>query len=276
LIDRADPRLRYPTEVETGMGLPMLGFVPHLRMGRSGVAATEEEAAEAFEGLRGIRLGITNAYGARPIVFAVTSPGIGDGKTFMSSNLAVAFATSGLRTLLIDADLRRGMVHRRLGVRRRPGLTEYLRGEAARDEVIQGTSVPSLWVVGAGQHTREAPELLESDPMRRLLEHVRTVFDVVICDCPPLGAGVDAYVLGTLTGNQILVLRAGVSHRMVARACLEALSRLPVRILGAVLNDVPADTAYGYYFYPYAPNYLGPADDGPRKEKRRRAPPLIG
>jgi Mrp family chromosome partitioning ATPase len=85
--------------------------------------------------------------------------------------------------------------------------------------------------------------------MAQLINGVRANYDVIICDSPPMGAGVDPFVLGTLTGNLMLVLRTGFSHREVTQAKLEVLGRLPVQLLGAVLNDVPPGNAYAYYSY---------------------------
>jgi Mrp family chromosome partitioning ATPase len=92
--------------------------------------------------------------------------------------------------------------------------------------------------------------------MAQLLVTLRANYDVILVDSPPLGAGVDPFVLGTLTGNVMLVLRTGVTDREYTEAKLDMLDRLPVRVLGAVLNDVRAGEAYGYYsYYSYLPGY---------------------
>jgi len=117
--------------------------------------------------------------------------------------------------------------------------------------------------------TSDAPELLGSAKMPELLARLRGDYDVILVDSPPLGAGIDPFVLGTLTGNLLLVLRTGVSHREVMAAKLEVLRRLPVRLLGAVLNDVPPGAAYQYYSY-YTPGYE--ATD----EKPARLTPSVG
>jgi len=179
----------------------------------------------------------------------ITSPGAGDGKSFIASNLALAFADLGYRTLIIDGDIRRGQLHRLLGSVRVPGLTDFLSGNATTEEIVQATSYDSLDVIACGTRMQAGPELLGSSAMVNLIRDLRGSYDVILIDSPPLGAGVDPFLLSTLTGNALMVLRTGRTDREFASAKLELLDRLPVRLLGAVLNDVPATGAYRYYSY---------------------------
>src|SRR5207249_3961373 len=112
------------------------------------------------EAFRGLRLSLVNEYdpASGPIVVTVTSPGSGDGKSFVSSNLALAFSYAKQRTLLVDADLRRGVLHRVLNLRRQPGLTDFLAGDVARAPVLQKTSHPCLDFIAIGARRRDAPE----------------------------------------------------------------------------------------------------------------------
>jgi succinoglycan biosynthesis transport protein ExoP len=266
LLDRVDPRVRYPDQVSREMGLPILGAIPHLRKGdlagRGGPPS--ESVAEVVEALRGVCLNVMHAYGAGPMVLTLTSPGPGDGKSFLAANLARTFAEGGQRTLLVDADIRRGVLHRRLGGVRRPGLSDFLRGEADLDGIVQTTAHPSLALVGCGTRVHHAPELLGSPAMGQALARLRSAYGVVVVDTPPLAAGVDPLILATLTGNLVMVLRTGYSDREMATAKLEVVHRLPVRLLGAVLNDVPDGAAYRYYSY-YLPGYEA-ADEDARGE----------
>jgi tyrosine-protein kinase Etk/Wzc len=206
-------------------------------------------------------LNLTQAYGtAGPLLVTITSPGPGDGQSFLSANLAHTFAEGGHRTLLVDTDLRRGVLHRRFGRSRRPGLSDFVRGDVTLDAIIQSTDHPGLALIGCGLRAHNAPELLGSSGMAQLLTWLRTRYDVVIFDCPPLGAGVDPLVVGTLTGSLLLVLRTGYSHREMTAGKLEMLHRFPVRLLGAVLNDVPEGAAYSTYSY-YLPGYEAGEED---------------
>ena len=265
LLDRMDTRVRYPEQVSSELGLPILGVVPHLK--------TSGDPAAVIEGLRGLCLNLVHAYGAAgPLLVTITSPGPGDGKSFLAGNLALTFAAGGHRTLLLDADLRRGVLHRRLNVARRPGLADYLESKAGLSDVLQSTMHPALDLIPSGTRLQTGPELLGSRTMNELIHTLRSQYAVLVVDSPPLGAGVDPFILSTLTGSLLMVLRAGYSHRDVAEAKLEVLRRLPVRILGAVVNDAPAGAAYGYYSY-YLPGYEALDED--RHGLAVSAPPRI-
>jgi capsular exopolysaccharide synthesis family protein len=226
------------------LGLPVLGIVPHARRGKTA------DTGPVVEAMRGIRFSLLYAHGAAgPVMFTITSPGSGEGKSFVSSNLALAFAHGGYRTLLIDADLRRGSLYQILNTQRKPGLTDVLHGEVAVEHAIQATPYASLSFVGCGTRTPDGPELLGSEAMSRFIAGIRASFDAIIVDSPPLGAGVDAYALGAVTGNVLFVLRVGTTNREVAEAKLDLFDRLPVRLLGTVLNDVPGHSPYAQYSY---------------------------
>jgi len=259
LLDRLDRRLRYPEQISQDLGLPILGAIPHVDAnGRKG-ALKGPEALNVVESLRGIRLGLTHAYGAAgPMMVTITSPGPGDGKSFLCANLALAFADAGHRTLLIDADIRRGELHRVLGTSRKPGLTDFLVGKAGREDIVQRTRYGALDFIGGGTRMQSAPELLGSPAMLQLLMALRSGYNVVLLDSPPLGAGVDPLVLGTAAGSLLVVLRSGVTDRELAEAKLDALDRLPIRILGAVLNDIRPgghNRYYHYHYQYYTPGY---------------------
>jgi len=250
VLDRVDPRLRYPEQVGLELGLPILGAVPHVA--GHGVG-NRSQVVEAF---RVIRLNVQHAYGAAgPVVVGVTSPAAEEGKSFVAVNLGLAFAELGNRTLVIDGDVRRGRIHHLLGATRKPGLTDYLAGEASRERILQPTFSESLGCIGSGSRRQNGPELLQSSSMVSLLAELRPDYDVIIVDAPPVGIGADALALGTLTGNVVFVLRTGSTDRDMSETKLDMLERLPVRILGAILNAVPARDGYYYKYDSYLPGY---------------------
>ena len=266
LRDRADPKVRSPEEVTRTMGLLILGAVPHVHRGKD----MGDDGVKAVEALRGIRLNVQYAYGAAgPLVLTVSSPGRGEGKSFVTSNLAQAFADVGCRTLLIDGDVRLGALHRALRRARRPGLTDALAGRVTADQTLQATDHAFLSFIGAGSRMHRGPELLCSATVPQLITALRPGYDVILVDSAPLAAGVDPYALGVATGNMLLVVRPDVTDRAIAEAKVEVLQRLPVRLLGAVLNDVRPGLAYNHYSYSLAGYEMQEEDSG------REAGPIL-
>jgi Mrp family chromosome partitioning ATPase len=147
-------------------------------------------------------------------------------------------------------------------VPRKPGLTDFLGGQAPRESIIQATTFPGLTFIGCGARRQSGPELLGSPVMARFMASLRPAYDVILVDSSPLAAGVDPYALATLTGHLLLVLRTGVTNREVAGAKLDILGRLPVRVLGAVVNDVRPGIdheQYSYYLSGYEAVEEGPS-----------------
>lgn len=251
LLDLLDKRFRYPEQVSRELGLSILGAIPGITR-TNGRQLKTEEAAQVVEAFRTVRLNLAHSYGsAGPVMLTISSPGSGDGKSLVSSNLALSFAEAGYRTLLIDGDIRRGELHRMFSIDRRPGLLDYLVGDANLDDVVRPSSHEGLSVIPCGTRRQQGPELLGSAAMSHLMAEMKTRFNVIIVDSPPLGAGIDPFVLGTATGHMLMVFRSGETDRQMAEAKLKLLDRLPVRVLGAVLNDIQADGVYRYYSYLY-------------------------
>lgn len=260
LLDRTDARFHYASDVSRDIGLDILGSIPRIEAapGRKGVL----NAAAALEAFRELRIHVGFAYGsAGPITLAISSPAAGEGKSLISSNLAVAFSEVGQRTLLIDADTRRGDAHKLVGRQQSPGLVDYLK-ERSGQEILQKTDHDNLDFIGCGSRGTTTPELLASSRMAHFMGTLKRSYDVIIVDCPPLTAGGDAVILSTLMGNLACVIRTGTTERALAQAKLDQLSRLPIRILGAILNDVDPTDGYYYYYSAYLPGYEPVPEDG--------------
>lgn len=250
LREQLDQRFRYPQQAGE-LGLPILGTVPRLPSARRR-SATPEEAAQVIEAFRGIRQNLMQMYDpAAPMILTVTSPGPGEGKSLISSNLAMSLAETGRRTLLIDGDIRRGQLHSTFGLHQSPGLLDYLAGEVGLQDAIQESDYSQLSILTCGTRRHRGPELLASDAMVAFLALVIPQFDCIIIDSPPLAAGVDAYALSTVAANVAIVMRVGVSDRKVAQHKLAEMDRYPVRQLGAILNDFTAGGEYSHYSYLY-------------------------
>jgi len=260
LLDRMDARFRYASDVSRDIGLDILGSIPRIQSGRNKKGVLN--AAQALEAFRELRIHLGFAYGsAGPITLAISSPSAGEGKSLISSNLAVAFAEVGRRTLLIDGDTRRGDAHKLLAREQSPGLIDYLK-ERSGQEIIQKTEHANLDFIGCGSRGSTTPELLASPRMAYFMGTLKRSYDVIIVDTPPLAAGGDAMILATLTGNLAVVIRTGTTERQLAQVKLEQISRLPIRILGAILNDVDPSDSYHYYYSAYLPGYEPVPEDG--------------
>ena len=247
ILDRFDRRFRYPEQATHDLGLSIAGTVPRIKA-NSGGHIKLEVMSQAVESFRTIRLALRYDFpDDLPIVLGISSPARGDGKSLVASNLGLAFASAGSRTLLIDGDVRCGAQHSTFGTPVTPGLVDYLHGHASVDSIVRSTASENLFLIPRGTRRNRAPELLTSELMNSLVHAMRLQFDVVIIDTPPLAAGIDAYALGAAAGSMLIVLRPAQTDRKLAAAKLEVLDRLPIRILGAVLNAVPGGGAYRYY-----------------------------
>ena len=247
LLDRFDPRVRYASDVSDALGLDILGAIPVMGRGRK---RGDENTRQAVEAFRDLRVNLEFAYGAgKPLALSLTSPDQSEGKSTLVANLATSFAAVGRRTLVIDGDTRRGDVHRMLDVPRRPGLTDFLQGGAALADTVQATKFSGVHLIASGSRSRSSPELLATGKLGDLLSELWGRYDVILVDSPPLGAGADALILATLTGQVGLVLRNGQSDVGYAQAKLAALERLPVRMLGAIINAFVPGRGQGYYAY---------------------------
>lgn len=272
LRDRTDSKIRYPEQVVHGMRLPILAALPHVSFRL--LPNSSQASSEVIEALRSLRVRVLHALGAEgPLVLTVTSPSQGDGKSFVSVNLALSFAYAGYKTLLIDGDVRRGAQHRTLDAHPTPGLTDVLAGRAGLDEAIQSTAYPELQFISSGTRMYRAPELLLLPGLRELFHKARSTYGIIIVDSPPLAAGVDPLVLATVTGNLLMVLRSEETDLPLAVAKLEVAESLPVRTIGAVLNCVRGRGAFRYYTYDMA-GYTEPAPEelasGPRRDSWRK------
>lgn len=258
LLDRLDGRLRYPDQVEVDLGLTIAGTVP--RIPKAGIGGSSvEQSYQLVESFRSLRMSVMHASNGHSVSVAVSSPSPSEGKSLVAANLALSFADAGLRTALVDGDTRRGTLHEIFGLDSAPGLTEYLAGNAALDDVVRTTSQSSLSMIPCGLRRRRSPELLTSSRLPELVAALRAKHDVVIVDTPPLAAGMDAYALAAASGSLLVVLRVGQTTRRMAAEKLRMFERLPVDILGAVLNGINLEGQYAYYTY--AAGYAADEDE---------------
>jgi protein-tyrosine kinase len=178
----------------------------------------------------------------------VTSPGIGDGKTITSANLALTMAQEFQHTVvLVEADMRRPSLASLFGVRPEPGLVDVLIGSAPLDDALVSIPLHNLVIMPAGLAAGRSTELLASSMMGRVAEALRTRFDRIVIDTPPMTLA-DTHVLARVADGVLFVVRAGVTPQPALEQALAGVDR--ERVLGIVLNDV--ETEPGGYAYAYA------------------------
>ncbi len=189
---------------------------------------------------------------------AVTSAEPSEGKTVTVSNLGVVLAQLERRVLIIDADLRKPRQHKVFKLTNRLGLVNYLTSRVDLDNIVRPTEVPNLFVCTAGPIPPNPSELLAADRLRELLETVKSRFDFVLLDSPPVLPVADAIILGSLVDGLVICARAGVLLREDAKHCGERLRYAGLRIFGTVLNRYRSTTPS-----PYSKRYryYGPGDE---------------
>ncbi|MGF9648061.1 polysaccharide biosynthesis tyrosine autokinase [Pseudarthrobacter oxydans] len=207
--------------------------------------------AESFRQLR-TNLQFANvANDARSIL--VTSSLPGEGKSTTATNLAIALAQSGLSVCLVDADLRRPMINEYLGLDRHVGLTTALVGNADLNDLLQPWGEDNLFALTSGQIPPNPSELLGSGVMQMLLHQLKSTFDMVIVDAPPLLPVTDATVLAQHVDGIVLVVGTHTLRKPELARSLSALEMVDARLLGVVLNQIPAkgSDSYSYTYVAY-------------------------
>ena len=263
LLESQDDTLADSFQVEELAHVPVLGLIPfHKRDARSrtdGTLATESSPflvdpdGATAEALRSLRSGLTlSGAGRRLKVLAITSALGGEGKSYTIYNLGIAFAATGLKVLIIDADLRRPRQDSLFRVSRKEGLSNLLAGIGTFDEVIQPHSVvPNIFLLSAGQSTPLASELLESGEIVKILQAARERFDLVLVDNAPVLPVADPVQVASHCDGTIGVLRSGQTSRKALRRFVQVLARNRIHLLGMVIQAVDMSASeyrsvYGY------------------------------
>ncbi|MCA3014672.1 MAG: polysaccharide biosynthesis tyrosine autokinase [Myxococcaceae bacterium] len=264
LLEFLDSSVTTQAEIEERLGLTFLGFVPTIPVGAvdgqtKDLHIHREPKSMIAECTRAVRTNLLFMSPDKPLRrMLVTSSGPQEGKSTTAINLAIAMAQSGQKVLIVDTDMRRPRLHKAFGVPNDVGVSSLVVGEGKLEDAIKTTEVPGVYLLPCGPVPPNPAELLHTKAFGELLETLDGKFDRVLLDSPPVGAVADAVVLATQVAGVVMVLKAGVTHRDVAKRTVRALNDVKAPILGAVLNDVNLERSrYGDYYYGYAYRYYG-------------------
>ncbi len=264
-----NPGIEDPAEIEA-LGLPVYAAIPlsvsntlpKLRKGKHGkrvvadgrqhLLAVSAPADPTVEALRSLRTSLHFAMlEAKNNILTISGPRPGVGKTFVSTNLAAVIAQAGQRVLVIDADMRKGTLHKILGVSHQKGLSDVLGGKLSVDDVIHPVSgLDNMHYMVRGDIPPNPAELLMHPRFAQLLQEMSGKYDLVIVDTPPILAVTDPALVATHAGSSLLVTRFGVNQAKEIELTLQRFEQNGVQIKGAIFNAVEK-RATGYYSYGY-------------------------
>lgn len=254
-----DHRLKSADDVRTQLGLSVLGQIPNFSLNSLQAASkarpdleptlfylTKPGSSEA-ESYRSVRTALffrCQKFGHK--IVQITSPEPQDGKTTLAANLSLAMAHAGKKVLLIDADLRCPKLHKIFRLRHEFGLSDVVTGEIQFENALQTCEVPGLSLLTAGLTPSNPAELLGNVAFESLLQRLRSDYDYIVVDTPPLVAVSDPCIVASRVDALLLVVRAGKNKVTTIRSGCELLSQLGVKILGVVVNDVTSSETQKY------------------------------
>ncbi|OCZ71660.1 polysaccharide biosynthesis tyrosine autokinase [Acinetobacter pittii] len=253
-------------QIENELDLPVYATVPRSPIQESRIKILKKKKSIpilavknsddiAIESLRSIRTAIHFALAnAKNNIIMIAGPSPEVGKSFISTNLATIFAQGDKRVLLIDADMRRGYMHKYFDVDVKPGLSELLSGQADLQKVLHKTPVANLDVITRGKSPTNPSEILSSNQFKELLEQLQSQYDHIIIDTPPVLAVTDGIIISQYTGVNLIVARYAKSQMKELELTLNRFEQAGVKVNGFILNDIQrASAGYGYgYNYAYA------------------------
>jgi capsular exopolysaccharide synthesis family protein len=233
-------KLNGPADMDEGLGIRVVGMLPSLSS-RKALDPLHPVVAQLTDSIDGVRtILMHDSTGKRRQVVLVTSAATMEGRTTVASQLAASLARAGRRTLLIDGDLRRPALHALFDAPLEDGLCEVLRAEVDVADVIRPTHAEGLWLLTAGYCDVDAIHALATEQMQPVFDKLRTEYDFIIIDGAPVLGMSDALIFGQYSDGAILSVRRDFSQMPKVNHAAELLRGVGIRIIGAVVNGVPA------------------------------------
>jgi len=274
-----DDSVKSQEDVENFLRLPFLGYIPNIKSAsivERDLQSHLHPTSSPAEGFRTLRAAISLAKNADKLrVLAFTSTIPSEGKSLVASNFAIVTSQTGLKTLLVDADLRRPSVHKAFQLQSPVGLSAYLAGRTDNmGEFIHTTEVPNLDVICCGAVPPNPSELIGSNRMVRFLEEAARRYDRVILDCPPVSAVSDPLIVGAMADGIIFVTKFNKIRREHAQRSVQRIQDAGIHLVGLALNDIDFEGKdsyyYSYHYYQnryYSSHYRNKSADEPEGKK---------
>lgn len=271
LLEYLDRTVKTTSDIERIFNLPVIGYISEIPDNeRKATHVANNPNSILAENFRLLRSNIEFFQVSRPIkTILVTSPNPGNGKTTVATNLALSISQGEQGVLLVDADLRRPLVHKVLGMEKSPGLSDLIRNKIDIEGVVRNWMDSDLKVVTAGNIPPNITEVVGSKRITSILDELRKEHELVIVDAPPLIIA-DSYNLATKVDGVILVMVPGDTTEEQAKTVKEQLDRSNAHLLGIVFNKISEENAHSYYDYQYrslySPKYYGDYISNEKKE----------
>ena len=273
-IDLLNDTVKTPEEITNKLGIPVLGVISHHPPVEDTPITEAQPLSPITEAFRTLRTNVKYAGAGleKPLrSIMVTSAQPGEGKTEILVNLGIVLAQNRMRVLVMDADLRRPALHRRLGLDNLVGLSQiFVHPELGMSYSLQPTRVNGLTAITSGDTPPNPSELLGSQLMGTILEDLKNSYDILQIDTPPALAVTDAAVLLPFVEGVLLVIKPGITNMATLQRLASQFRQLNANLLGAVLNDINLrNSSYGYYYkhYKYYNGY--DSKDGKKLGKKR-------
>lgn len=250
LIEMLDDTIKKPEDVATHLGLPLLGNILHIDKNARPITVLQPRSPIS-EAYRSLRTNIQYASVDNPLkTLLITSPSPQDGKSNIAIDLAVVLAQSGQRVILLDGDMRRPVIHKRLKLSNRRGLSSYFVPSSKELLSIMRTveNVENLVVITSGSLPPNPSELFMSDRMGQILDKLKKAGDVVIIDSPPLMAVTDAAVLAPRVDGVLIVIKPEATKLSACREAVNQLHQVGGNLIGVVMNDITQKGGRSYYY----------------------------
>ena len=257
--DYFNDKIQTPEDIEE-QDVNLLAWVPFLKNAGADYYRQHELGSpgevdsvlkESFKSLR-VRIQFSKANEKVPLkTILVTSSAAEEGKTLVSVNLAASYKRANLKTLLIDCDLIKPRIHSVMGVKRNPGLSDYLLRKASLNDILNKCSVNELDYITAGTAIKNTDRLMDSEGMRNFLEEVKTLYDIIILDSAPIIPVIDTQYLARYVDSTILVVCSGKTETALMKDTLNLIEKDKLPLLGTVLNNFKYKNGHKYYFKYY-------------------------